>query len=143
MQLLGNLAEAVDQLGVGLACLAEAYEALDENSAETLEERLFRPVQGAYSRARRTHAEFSARHRLPESKFLPRSPGQHSADPKVYIERAIEAAERADHEIAELQDSMLPVEVGDTELRAGLSSTRELIAHVPAHGRMLLRTVGR
>jgi hypothetical protein len=42
-----------------------------------------------------------------------------------------------------MQDSLLPVEVGDRELRDGLSETRELIASVPAHGRQLLRTIGR
>ena len=46
-----------------------------------------------------------------------RSPGLHTEDPSVYMQRAIDAAERADHFIAELQDSMLPVEVGDTTLR--------------------------
>jgi hypothetical protein len=51
--------------------------------------------------------------------------------------------EQADHTIAELQDSMMPVEVGDTELRAGLSDTRSLIAELPARGRRLLRALGR
>jgi hypothetical protein len=35
------------------------------------------------------------------------------------------------------------VDVGDPEVRAGLSETRALIAHVPARGRQLLRTLGR
>jgi hypothetical protein len=55
----------------------------------------------------------------------------------------VEAIEAADHRIAELQDSMLPVDVGDTELRAGLSQTRAAIAEAPARGRRLLRTFGR
>jgi hypothetical protein len=38
---------------------------------------------------------------------------------------------------------MLPVDVGDPELRAGLSDTRALLADVPAEGRRLLRTFGR
>jgi hypothetical protein len=37
----------------------------------------------------------------------------------------------------------MPVEVGDRELRDGLSATRELIAAVPGRGRELLRMVGR
>ena len=45
--------------------------------------------------------------------------------------------------IGELQDSLLPVEVGDTELRAGLSRTRELIAPLPAAAREMVRTLGR
>jgi hypothetical protein len=38
---------------------------------------------------------------------------------------------------------MLPVEVGDRELRDGLTHTRELISAVPAEGRQLLRMIGR
>ena len=45
--------------------------------------------------------------------------------------------------LAELQDSMMPVEVGDRELRAGLSETRESIAELPARARRLMRTQGR
>jgi hypothetical protein len=38
---------------------------------------------------------------------------------------------------------MLPVEVGDPQLRAGLSEVRRLIAEVPARAHDLVRTVGR
>jgi hypothetical protein len=143
IQLLDDLAEAVDQLALALAALGEAYEELDERTADTLEQQLFRPVQAAYGRARRTHAEFSARYGLPARAFEAGSSGLHSADPRVYVERAIEATEHADQRIAEMQDSMLPVEVGDRELRDGLTETRELIAPVAAHGRALLSTIGR
>jgi hypothetical protein len=143
MQLLEDLARAADELAVALACLTEAYEALDDDSADLLERDMFRPVQLAYGRARRTYAEFAARVGLPDRHFGVASPGTHSADPKAYIERAIDSVELCDQGIAELQDSMLPVEVGDTELRAGLSETRTLIAEVPARGRRLLRTFGR
>src|ERR1700759_4210908 len=44
-QLLGDLARAIEELNVGLAALGAAYEALDERSADRLEEQLFRPVQ--------------------------------------------------------------------------------------------------
>jgi hypothetical protein len=142
-QLLDELAEAVQQLATAIAALGEAYDEVDERTADALEQQLFRPVQGAYGRARRTHAEFAARHQLPPWHFDAGSPGLHSGDPRVYIERAIDATERADQVIAEMQDSLLPVEVGDRELRDGLSETRELIAPVPANGRQLLRTVGR
>ena len=67
----------------------------------------------------------------------------HSADPRVYVDRAVDAIERADHILAELQDSMMPVEVGDRELRAGLSETRETIAELPARACRLMRTQGR
>jgi hypothetical protein len=142
-QLLGDIAEAADRLGFGLASASEAYDELDEQHADALEEYVFRPVQGAYGRLRRTHQEFAARVGQPERTFPPPSSGLHSSDPRVYIERAIDAAERADQQLAELQDSLLPVEVGDAELRAGLTETRELIARVPTRGRQLLRTVGR
>jgi len=38
---------------------------------------------------------------------------------------------------------MLPIEVGDAELRAGLTGVRELLGDVPAKARHLGRTVGR
>jgi acetylornithine deacetylase/succinyl-diaminopimelate desuccinylase-like protein len=142
-QLLEDVAEATDQLALALASLGEAYEELDEQTADALEEQLFRPTQSAYGRLRRTHAEFAARVGLPVRNFGPSSGGLHSADPRVYVERAVEAIEQADHVLAELQDSMLPVEVGDRELRAGLSETRETIAELPARARRLMRTQGR
>jgi hypothetical protein len=142
-QLLDDVAEAADQLALALASFGEAYEELDEQTADELEERLFRPTQSAYGRLRRTHAEFAGRHGLAGRNFEPSSGGLRSADPRVYVDRAVEAIERADHVLAELQDSMLPVEVGDRELRAGLSETRETIAELPARARRLMRTQGR
>jgi hypothetical protein len=143
IQLLDQLGEAADQLAAGLASIGEAYELVDEHTAELLEERLFRPVQSAYGRARRTHTEFAQRHQLPARAFAPGSLGAHATDPRIHLERAIAAIEQADHVIAEMQDSMLPVEVGDRELRDGLTETRELIARSPGEGRQLLRTIGR
>jgi len=142
-QLLQDVAAATDQLALALASLGEAYEELDEQTADELEEQLFRPVRSAYGRLRRTHAEFAARHSLPGRAFEPSSGGMHSADPRVYVERAVEAIEQADRVLAELQDSMLPVEVGDRELRTGLSQAREMIAELPARARRLMRTQGR
>ncbi len=143
VELLDDLAGGIDQLALGLACVGEAYDELDEQSADATEEQLFRPLQAAYGRARRTHSEFASRYDLPRRTFEPSSSGTHSNDPRVYLERTIEATEQADHRIAELQDSMMPVEVGDTELRAGLSDVRSLIAELPARGRRLLHIVGR
>jgi hypothetical protein len=142
-QLLDDVADAAGELALSIACLTEAYEALDEDTADRLEEQMFRPVQAAYGRARRTYSEFAARYRLSDGRLEPRSPGSASPDPGTYIHRAVEAVEAADHRIAELQDSMLPVDVGDTEVRAGLSETRSLIAGVPSRGRQMLRTLGR
>ena len=59
------------------------------------------------------------------------------------IDRAVVASAYADQTIAELQDSMLPVEVGDTELRAGLANVREALGNVAVRARNLVRTVGR
>ena len=141
--MLSDLAVAVDQIADALARLGEAYEQLDEQHADTLEEQLFRPVQSAYGRAKRTHSEFAARSGLKGRTFAPHSPGPQSQSVQQLIEHAADAAHDADQSIAELQDSMLPVEVGDPELRAGLSQVRETLAAVPARARALVRTVGR
>jgi hypothetical protein len=142
-QLLDDIARATDQLALALAALGEAYEELDEYTADQLEEQLFRPVQAAYGRLRRAHAGFAARHELPARSFNSSSAGLHSSDPRVYVDRAVEAIEGADQGLAELQDSMMPVEVGDRELREGLSEVRETIADLPARARRLMRAQGR
>jgi hypothetical protein len=142
-QLLNDMAEATDQLALAVAALTEAYEELDEHTADRLEEELFRPVQAAYGRLRRTHAEFAERHRLATRAFAPSTGGMHSGDPRVYVDRAVEAIERADQGLAELQDSMLPVEVGDRELRQGLSEVRTTLSDLPARAHRLMRAQGR
>jgi hypothetical protein len=142
-QMLDDVAGATDQLALALASLGEAYEELDEPTADRLEEELFRPVQSAYGRLRRTHAEFAERFGLPGRAFEASSGGLHSADPRVYVERAVEAIESADQGLAELQDSMMPVEVGDRELREGLSEVRATLADLPARARRLMRSQGR
>ena len=60
-----------------------------------------------------------------------------------FLERATEAITDADETLADLQDSMMPVEVGDAELRAGLAAVRELIAQLQIRAPELLRTLGR
>jgi hypothetical protein len=142
-QILSELAAAVDQLGDALAYLGEAYDHVDERAADTLEEQLFRPVQGAYGRARRTYTEFAARHGLDAMEFEQPSAVHPSQSAQALIAAAVESSQRADQAIAELQDTLLPVEVGDPELRAGLMQTRELIAHISERARELTRTLGR
>jgi hypothetical protein len=142
-ELLDDLAAATDSLAVALAALGEAYEQLDERTADTLEEQLFGPVQKAYGRAQRTHAEFAARHGLPVRAFAPSGGGAPSRGVRGFVEDATAAATEADARIAELQDSMRPVEVGDAELRAGLSAVRRLVADVPVHARAFVRVLGR
>lgn len=142
-ELLETVAEAIDELGVALAALGAAYERLDEQSADRLEERLFRPVQLAYGRAQRTHAGFAGRHGLASRDFEQASAGLPSQGVKGFLERAVEAVAEADAILADLQDSMRPVEIGDPELRAGLAEVRELVADVSADGREFLSTFGR
>jgi hypothetical protein len=142
-QILDALAGAADAAGLALAELSEAYEHLDERSAERLEAMLFAPAQAAYGRAKRVHAEFAERFALESRRF--ETPGQvaPSTASAELIQRAVEAADRADAELGDLQDSMLPVEVGDAQLRAGVSEVRELLGRLRPAARELLRTLGR
>ena len=142
-QLLDTLAEAIEQIGFGLACLSAAYEQLDEQTAERLEEELFRPVQMAYGRGKRVHAEFAARYGLAGATFEPAFPGAPSRGVTGFLNSALDAVGKADSTLGTLQDSMLPVEVGDSELRAGLGEVRNLLGHLRARARQLVRTLGR
>ena len=142
-QILDALAGAANDIALALACLAEAYERLDEASADRLERQLFRPVQLAYGRAQRTHGDFADRSGLAGQAFESRSPGAVSQTTKDLVERAIEATGQAGQAVAELQDSMLPVEVGDARLRRDLAEIREIVGDIPTQGRELLRTLGR
>ena len=143
VQLLDDLAHAIDEIGVALAALGAAYELLDERSADQLEEELFRPVQVAYGRARRTHAGFAERHGLPGRAFEPSVAGRVSQGARSFVEAAAEAIGETEHLLAEIQDSMMPVEVGDAALRAGLAEARELVAPLPARAHQLVRVIGR
>jgi len=142
-EILDELADAAGDLAFALACLGQAYEQLDERTADRLEEDLFGPVQRAYGRATRTHAGFAARHGLPAAAFEPRTAGGANQATAALIEQAVAAAVQAAHTIAELQDSMLPVDVGDDELRAGLSEVRRIVDVLPARARELTRVLGR
>jgi hypothetical protein len=142
-QLLDSLAEATDEIGLALAYLGAAYEKLGDYHADELEKELFRPVQLAYGRARRSHTEFAGRHGLLSRKFEPPDPGPPSAGAKALIESAVGAAGQADITLAALQDSMLPVEVGDAELRAAMAELRELVGGLAQRARALVRTIGR
>jgi hypothetical protein len=142
-QLLESVAQAIDEIAFALASLGEAYEQLDEQSADRLEQELFRPVQLAYGRAQRTYNEFAARHDLPSQAFGPAPSGAPSHGVKGFLDGAVDGIARADGTLATLQDSMLPVEVGDPELRAGLEQVRTLLGEVPGRARQFVRTLGR
>ena len=142
-ELLETVAEAAEDIGAALALVEAAYERLDEGSADRLEEQLFRPVQAAYGRAQRTHAGFAERHGLAGVAFASASPGLPSQGVRGYLDRALDAVSDADAILAELQDSLRPVEVGDAELRAGLAEVREALGAVEEHADAFLRTLGR
>jgi hypothetical protein len=141
--LLDIVADQIDSIGRGLESLGAAYEALDETTADRLEEQLFRPVQTAYGRLQRTHNGFAERFGLPTRTFAPAdssSPGRSVSD---HLDRALSAIADADIGLSTLQDSMMPVEVGDPELRAGLADVRSLLGDVPGRAREFARTLGR
>lgn len=142
-ELLDTVAQAANELGFASACLAEAYEQLDEHSADRLEDECFRPVQMAYGRAKRTRTEFAGRHGLQTATFEQQPTGLASQGAAVFIARAVEAVGAADRNLAGLQDSMLPVEAGDEELRAGLKAVREPLGSLPGKAREFLRGLGR
>jgi hypothetical protein len=141
--LLDDLAMSIEELGVALAALGAAYEALDEQSGDRLEEGLFRPVQSAYGRAQRTHSAFAERYGLPTRSFAPASAGLPSQGVKGFLEKASEAIVESDTLLVELQDSMAPVEVGDEQLRAGLSEVRALLADLQDRATLFVSRFGR
>jgi len=142
-QLLDTVAGAIDEIGVALAMLGDAYELLDETTADRLEEQLFRPVQSAYGRAKRTHSEFAARHGLQTRVFEPAGRGAPSHGAKGFLDGAVDAVLDADEHLSILQDSMLPIEVGDPEVRAGLAEVRTLLAELEPRARRFVSTLGR
>jgi hypothetical protein len=141
--LLEQIAGAAEQLGAALAHLGEAHEHLDEHAAERLEEELFRPVRRAYGLAKRECSEFAARHGLPPFTLEPKHPQVLPSDAKGAIDSAVEAVGGADGILAALQDSMLPVEVGDPQLRSAIAQMRQLLGGLREQARQLVRTLGR
>jgi hypothetical protein len=141
--LLDVLASAAERLNLALGLLGAAYELLDERAAEQLENELFGPIQHAYGRLRRTHTEFAARHGLPPREFPPAPDVGPSRNLHELIADTTAEIAEADDELGALQDTMLPVEVGDRELRDGIAETRSRIASVPEAARRLTRTFGR
>jgi hypothetical protein len=142
-ELLDAFAEAIEQIGFALADLGAAYEQLDERNAERLEEELFGPVQRAYGRAKGGYGRFTDRHGMAGRSFPAPSPGPPSTGAKAFIDSAVDAVAEADTTLSELQDSSLPTEVGDVELRASLTEVRELLGGVRQRARELERTLGR
>lgn len=142
-ELLDGLAGAIDELGYALASLGAAYEQLDQATADKLEEDLFGPVQRAYGRAKRTYGAFAQRAGLEAASFDTQSAGLPSTGARGFVEHAVEGISSAGGRLATLQDSPVLLEVGDTELRHGLTEIRESIADLPHVARELLRRLGR
>jgi len=142
-RLLESVAEAAEALGGALAALSEAYELLDEATGDRVEEQLFRPVQRAYARAKRAYAGFAERHGLAALELEQAGQAAPARGVKGLVGEAVSEAQRADATLAALQDSLLPVEAGDAELRADLGQVRELLSGLDARARELLRTFGR
>jgi hypothetical protein len=142
-ELLDTVAQAASELGFASAYLAEAYGQLDEYNGDKLEAECFRPVQMAYGRAKRTHTEFAGRHGLQAAAFEPQPTGLASQGAASFIARAVEAVGVADRTLADLQDSLLPVEAGDEALRSGLKAVREPLGGLPGKARDFLRGLGR
>lgn len=141
-QILDDSAAAVLDLADAVSALGEAYELLDEDSGDRLEAKLFKPLQSAYGHLQRTHSEFAGRVGLPAAHFTASGPGA-VEDTRALIERAADAIQAADDGLAELQDTLLPVEVGDQELRSGLAAVRTVIAPLPEACDEFIRTLGR
>jgi hypothetical protein len=142
-ELLDAFGEAIESIGLALAALGAAYEQLDERNADRLEEELFGPVQLAYGRAKSTYARFAERHGMNGVTFTMPQPGIPSTGAKGFIDAAVGDVAQADMALSELQDSSLPTEVGDQELRAALTGVRELLGGVRQRARELERTLGR
>ena len=140
--LLDIVAEAIDELAVALSALGEAYEQLDDQHADELEEQLFRPVQVAYGRAKRTYTAFAERTSLPARGFEAATPGAPSNGAKGFVEIAVKAVSAADVVLSTLQDSMLPVEVGDREQRTDLAEVRTLVEALQGRAHQFVRKFG-
>lgn len=142
LQILEDTAGAVAQLALAIEQLGEAYDHLEEHAAERMEDSVFRPLQAAYGQLRRARTEFAARHNLTASEPPPgTTPAPHDA--RTALESAADSIEAADEIVSELQDSLLPVEVGDRELRTALSQVRTVLGPLPGACDQLIRTFGR
>ena len=142
-RIIGDLEAAEEELGGAIAALGEAFELLATGSADRLEDELFRPVQKAYVRTKRTRTGFAQRVSRETDEPKPKPIGPPSQGAKGFVQEAVAAATQADLILSELQDSMMPVEGGDAELRAGLSEIRELLSPIRVSAGTFLRTLGR
>jgi hypothetical protein len=122
-QVLDDLASALDQVDLALDGVSGAYELLDDAAARRVEDQLFRPSQSASAQLRRTRSEFAARHDLSGDAGERQPPHAAPGNAGSMIQDAAAAATRADLILGGLQDSLLPIVVGDRELRRASSAS--------------------
>jgi hypothetical protein len=142
-QILDDLGDAIDRIGLAASRLGDTYEVLTTAPADRMEAELYMPVQKAFGRAKRTYTGYAERSRLEARSFPPPQQGAPSAGARGWIEQAVEAVAEADYILGDLQDSEIFIEFGDPELRAGLSESRSLLAQLPGAATAFLRTLGR
>ena len=143
-RILRDVADAAAALMGAQESLGEAHELLDDATAERLEIDLYGPVRDATKRALAAGTAFAGRSGL----TFERPAGEHHArtrgdGAREFVDAAVALVARADETLAELQDSMLPIEVGDSELRESLAAARRTIAPVGASAHAFERTLGR
>jgi hypothetical protein len=141
-ELLEEVAQSIDELARAIAGVGEAYDAVDERMADRIEAELFKPLQGAYAAATRTYSGFAARTGLDARSFMPADPPA-PRGVRDLVEEAVDDAAHAEQILADLQDSLAPVEVGDPDLRAGLADVRRRLGEIPGHAEQLIRVLGR
>jgi hypothetical protein len=94
-------------------------------------------------RTKRTRTGFARRVARDTDEPEVKPVGPPSQGAKGFIQAATASATQADLILSELQDSMMPVEGGDAELRASLSEIRELLSPIRVSAATFLRTLGR
>ncbi len=142
-QILDELGGAVERSAISVVAFGRAFELLAVGAADRLDRELFRPARRGYARGKRAHAGFAERHEMSTGAFELPPPGPSSQGARGFVEEGVNAATEADQALAALQDSLLPVESGDPELRAGLGEMREALAIIPQNARQLIRGLGR
>jgi hypothetical protein len=142
-QLLAALAAQTERLGRAVAQVAEAYDHLDERTAERLEEGLFKPLQRAYGRAQRAVREYAASQGLPQPTLNQAPPPLPAVGVRELVARALSELEEADLGLVAIQDDELYPELSDPPLRAALGEVRSALAGCLQAGRELIKEFGR
>jgi hypothetical protein len=142
-ELLDLLGQATEQLGRALGSLGEAYERLDEQTADRLEEELFGPAQKAFGRLQRLYAGLAERAGLSGRSFAAESAGLPSSGAAGFIEEAVFALSESAASLVSLQEADPWTEVADDELRSGVAEARQVVDPLPGQARGLVRTLGR